>query len=202
MCHIYSYVYIYIPVFFYTVCLRLQTLEIVISFLCTIYFSYLPQVPLGSCDLCIFFFVYNCIYYTSVRGTFPIVCIGSKTTMCPCVLTLTMYVHYVLFVPNKPLYVDVFLIPTLYFIHCCAIIFNRSDLSTYLIHSKCAPQIIRSKRRKLDTFLPTRRNNRPRNNCMNVFLFVFSIIFADLNMVFVIETRGNKRSSFFFHYEL
>ena len=49
--------------------------------------------------LCI---VYNCIYYTTVRETFPIVCIDSKTTMYPCVLTLTMYVCYVLFVPNKP----------------------------------------------------------------------------------------------------
>ena len=113
------------------------------SFLCTIYFSYLPQVPLVSCVLCIFFFV----YYTSVRGTFPIVCIGSTTTMYPCVITLTMYVHYVLFVPNKPLYVDVFLIPTLYFIHCCAIIFDRSDLSTYLNHSKCTPHIIKSKKK-------------------------------------------------------
>ena len=82
-------------------------------------------------DFCTFS-LYMIIYIIPwSAGPSPFVYIGSKTTMYPCVITLPMYVHYVLFVPNKPLYVDVFLIPMPYFIHCSDIIFDRSNLSTY-----------------------------------------------------------------------
>ena len=78
---------IYILMFFmcipiFTVCLRLQTLKIVIYYCVLCNFLACPRfpwVPVASVSfLCI---VYNCIYCTTVHETFPIVCFDSKTTM-------------------------------------------------------------------------------------------------------------------------
>ena len=88
------------------VCLRLQTLKIVNY--CCVLCNFLacprfPWVPVASvsflCIVCNYVIVY--VVLRSARPS-PLYVLILRQLCNPCVFTLTMYVPYVLFVPNKP----------------------------------------------------------------------------------------------------
>ena len=86
--------------------LRLQTQKIVYYCCVLCKFSCLPQVPLGFCGFYVFSLhcmcLCNCIYCTTVRETFPIVCIEFRQLCNSCVFYMNHVCSLCPLVPNKP----------------------------------------------------------------------------------------------------